>query len=430
MPYNVGWKKMGAVLCAAAAVEGLLAWVVGIDRPLRGDELHFVETIVHFGTSPLSLDLIAHYNEMSGPVPFVLYGAWGRMFGFEPHVLRLFSIAVALATYAFLYWFLQSESGDARLALGGTAFVALHPYMLYLSLFIYTDMLAILCLIVALAAVRRERPLWLAAALAGAVLNRQYLVFVTLGAGAYTLARYLKRRERRDLVQMLAVAASTLPLAGLCLLWKGLCPDGGLKHVYLEQHTSYHVSSLVLYVSLAAIYLSPVLALRWRTFIPRKSAALAALALSGLYWVFPVSPSPSAVEAGTFQVGMLHQTLHRLSGNELVAQLVFFAGFAGGLAIVGGLVVDSVARWRSGRIDYQFFLDLTVIMFFAVMPFSYLHWEKYFMPLVPILVLRILFVPFRDVAIAVTDRNDGTHESSDLAVSPVPAQPLRTNRAA
>src|SRR5260370_37885046 len=210
MPYKVGWKRMAAVICAAAAIEGLLACVVGIDRPLRGDELHFVETIVNFGTSPLSLDLLAHYNEMSGPIPFVLYGAWGRMFGFEPHVLRLFSIIVAVSTYVLLFWFLQSETGNLRLSALGTAFVALHPYMLYLSLFVYTDMLAILCLIGAIAAVRRERPAWLAIALCGAVLNRQYLVFATGAAGAYYLARCIRLRQSADVVPLLAVVASRL----------------------------------------------------------------------------------------------------------------------------------------------------------------------------------------------------------------------------
>src|SRR5438132_14065253 len=101
----VGWKGLAACACVIVAVEAIAAWGVGIDRPLRADEPHFVETIVQFGTSRPSLDLLTHYNEMSGPVPFVLYGAWGRMFGFEPFTLRLFSIVVAVATYVLLFWF-------------------------------------------------------------------------------------------------------------------------------------------------------------------------------------------------------------------------------------------------------------------------------------------------------------------------------------
>ena len=393
----VGWKGLIACACLIAAVEAIVAWGVGIDRPLRADEPHFVETIIQFGTNPPSLALLAHYNEMSGPVPFVLYGAWGRMFGFEPQTLRLFSIVVAVATYVLLFWFLQSETGNLRLSAWGTAFVALHPYMLYLSLFVYTDMLAIMCLIGAIAAVRRERPVWLAMALCGAVLNRQYLAFATGAAGAYFLARCLRHRQRRDIVQLLAVAASVIPLAGLCVLWKGLCPDGNLKHIYLDKHPSFHVSSLVLYVSLMSLYLCPVLAARWREFFGCKKPLVAAAALCWLYWFFPVTPSPIAAESG-FRVGMLHLTLHRLFNSEILEQLVFFTGFAGGLAIVSGLALDAWRRWRERRIDFQLFLDLTAFAFLAVMPCSYLHWEKYFMPLVPVLLLRILFVPFRETA--------------------------------
>src|SRR5437868_4207542 len=113
---SVGWKALIACAGIVTVFEAIVAWGVGIDRPLRADEPHFVGTIIQFGTNPLSLDLLAHYNEMSGPVPFVLYGAWGRMFGFEPLTLRLFSIVVAVATYVLLFWFLQSESVSLRLS--------------------------------------------------------------------------------------------------------------------------------------------------------------------------------------------------------------------------------------------------------------------------------------------------------------------------
>jgi hypothetical protein len=393
----VGWKGLLTCACLILAIEAIAAWGIGIDRPLRADEPHFVGTIIQFGTTPLSLDLLTHYNEMSGPVPFVLYGAWGRLFGFEPQTLRMFSIIVAVATYVLLFWFLHSETGNLRLSAWGTAFVALHPYMLYLSLFVYTDMLAILCLIGAIAAVRRERPVWLALALCGAVLNRQYLLFATGAAGVYFLARCIRHRQRRDMLHLLAVAASVVPLAGLCVLWRGLCPDGNLKHIYLDKHPSFHVSSLVLYVSLMSIYLSPILAARWREFFGCKKPMIVAAALCWLYWFFPVAASPIAAESG-FRVGMLHLTLHRMFNSEALEHVVFFTGFAGGLAVVTALGLDALRRWREGRIDFQFFLDLTAFAFLAIMPCSYLHWEKYFMPLVPVLLLRILFVPFREIA--------------------------------
>jgi hypothetical protein len=401
---SLDWRKLLIVACVIAACEAVLAFFIGLDRPLRADEPHFVKAIIRFGTTPLSFDLLAHYDAMSGPVPFLLYGAWGRVFGFDPQTLRLFSIVIALATYLLLFWFLHSESQNLRLAAMGTACVALHPYMLYLSVFIYTDMLAILCLIAALAAVRRERPVWLAFALCGGVLNRQYLVFATAATGAYYLARVcwnsaeLAHRRHKDFTPFLAVVASALPLVGLCWLWRGLCPDGALKHVYPDQHATFHPSSLVLYISLIALYLAPLLALRWREFFTRRNTIVFAAAACWLYWLFPVAPSRSALMAHTMHVGVLHQTVDRLCGTGFASQCLFFVGFAAGLAVFGELVLDAAQRWRAGRIDYQFFLDLIVFAFLAVMPWSYLHWEKYLMPLVPVLVLRILFVPFREAA--------------------------------
>jgi hypothetical protein len=418
MPYKVGWKRMLVAAWVVLAFQTVVAWGVGIGRPFRGDEPHFVETIIEFGTRPLNLDLLAHYNEMSGPVPFVLYGTWGRLFGFGPQALRLFSIVVGLATYLLWYWFLHSETGSLRLAAGGTAFVALHPYVLYLSLFVYTDMLAILCLIGALIAVRRERPLALAAFLCAAVLNRQYLIFGTAAAGCYFLARCWKTRERRDALSVIAVAGSTLPLAALCLLWRGLCPDGALKQVYFDQHLAFHVPSLVLYVSLAALYLAPILAFRWQGFFGQQASCthnfaawvpgVAALLLCGLYFFYPVTPSRPAIEAGIEQVGMLHQALHRLFASSLVEHATFFMGFVIGVAVVVRIGLDAAARWRRGEIDFQFFLDLNVILFLAVMPFSYLHWEKYFIPLVPVLLLRIGYAPLPADNSTAESRNGNT----------------------
>ena len=66
--------------------------------------------------------------------------------------------------------------------------------------------------------------------------------------------------------------------------------------------------------------------------------------------------------------------------------------------MIAELLLDAVGRWRSDRVDFQLFLDLVVFAFLAVMPWSYLHWEKYLMPLIPVLVLRILLVPFREPA--------------------------------
>jgi hypothetical protein len=67
------------------------------------------------------------------------------------------------------------------------------------------------------------------------------------------------------------------------------------------------------------------------------------------------------------------------------------------VAFAVGLGLSSVAVLRAARAyaasrttaDARVLWDPIIIAYFVVMPFSYLHWEKYLLPLVPILALRM-----------------------------------------
>ncbi|MDH5683388.1 MAG: hypothetical protein OEZ20_02865 [candidate division WOR-3 bacterium] len=82
--------------------EGIAVYVINLKSPYWADEVHFVETIRQFGKE-INLNLIRHYNEMSTPLPFILYALWGRIFGFEVHILRYFSMIIAFITYILFY---------------------------------------------------------------------------------------------------------------------------------------------------------------------------------------------------------------------------------------------------------------------------------------------------------------------------------------
>jgi len=76
--------------------EGIVAYF-GINRSYWGDEAHFIPTINRFGDD-LSITTIKHYNEMSTPLPFILYSFWGRIFNFDVQTLRIFSLIIAFIT--------------------------------------------------------------------------------------------------------------------------------------------------------------------------------------------------------------------------------------------------------------------------------------------------------------------------------------------
>jgi hypothetical protein len=79
--------------------------------------------------------------------------------------------------------------------------------------------------------------------------------------------------------------------------------------------------------------------------------------------------------------------LHRLSTRlfpDLVTDGLFFLFFLLGAAVLAVYVHRIVLQLRWRKIETIDFLILAHVLFLAVMPFSYLWWEKYFLPLLPL----------------------------------------------
>jgi hypothetical protein len=81
-------------LIAFIIFESIVVIAGDLNREPWGDEYHFVQTVKQFGTN-FSIETLTHYNEMSGPLPFIIYSLWGRVFGFDLFILRLLSILIA-----------------------------------------------------------------------------------------------------------------------------------------------------------------------------------------------------------------------------------------------------------------------------------------------------------------------------------------------
>lgn len=410
----------------AAFLTGLLifeviAAVFAFPRPLWGDENHFYTTIQNFGQG-LSLDLLRHYGEMSTPLPFLLYAAWGRLFGFELAVLRGFSVLIALVTYGAFYRLAFRFTGSALMALLASAFLALHPYMVGFSVFIFTDMLTLLFVVLFLIAVWEEKPFLLGVASAAGLLCRQHFVFIPLAAGIYYLGRYVLLKDRRAAQPVLALFLSGLPLAALFLLWGGLSPDNELRRLYLTGEVRFTPSYLTLYVAQVGIYLLPLTLLKAWTARPAwlgsgqkadpagllasgtgggkmnggseaawllPAALLPALLLACLSLVFPVQAAPASAAQGIETVGFFHKAV-RLVADPGAEKWIFFAACSLGWLVLLVLAGDALRRIRREEWSFVVFLVFGVFAFLVIMPFSYLGWEKYFMPVLPLLALLLL----------------------------------------
>lgn len=366
----------------------LLLAKFGINHPCWHDECHFVETVRLFMAHP-SLETLKYYDEMSTPLPFILYAAWGTVFGDSLACLRVLSLIIAFLTYVgFFYLFLVTLS-KPRTALLLTIFIAMNPYMMGTSIFVYTDMLTMLFLAIFCLAIRNRSPVWSLVAAAGGLLSRQYFIFMVIAAIGYSIWRLYLQNDRRDVRMIAAMIASLIPLAALFILWKGFCPVTAWRMVYLKEGTTFHPNSVVVYTIQLFIYMLPLVCYFWRNLYLNRRRLLTAAALCWIYWVFPVAVSAPGIAAGKFTVGYFHRLLRIWPGVKL-EHAVFFACFTLALPVALSIIGDTWQRLRSRETGFMVFLNLSFVAFFLIMPFSYLHWEKYFMPLLPIVAIQIV----------------------------------------
>lgn len=340
---------------------------LGISTPYPGDESRFIETARLFSQG-LSLGLLKHYPEMSGPLPFLFYGLWGRAFGFWLPAMRCGSLLIALAALLALWMFLRRVLDNERASLLSGCALCLNPYMATMSLFVYTDMAAVLFGLLALAAGWSGRAWQMCLALAAAMLCRQYMLFLAVGMGAW----FLWTRPR----MAGWCAVSTLPLALLVLLWGGPAPDSWMRNEYLTRSARFEIASMTGYVAQMPLYLLPfVVTARRRLLFQWPLMALMAAA-SGLYWLYPVRIPPASARIGLTTVGLLDRAVQQAG---LWRDGVYWAGFAIGLLVLAAMFRD--ARRHGG---YALLAAAVTVAFLLVMPWSYLYWEKYLLPLLPV----------------------------------------------
>jgi hypothetical protein len=374
-------KRLELLVSFGLLAWPFLLWALAKDRPPWGDEVHFLETVRLFGRG-LSWNLIRTYPEMSAPLTYLVYSAWGHLVGFSTPALRLLSPVIAGATATLWFLVIRRHVRGTPIVLIALGCIVFNPYFVGLSVFVFTDMLSLLGLAIVATGVQSRRP-WLAGlGLAVATYARQYLVFL---APAIVLAGFLGRpRSVADGAASgwwfaAASVAGLVPLFILYVLWGGLAPVSELRTYFLSEGLRFDPHALSLYLAAPGAYLIPLalpVALRAR----RTNWGFAVLA--GLFvWWFPVQTTIVQTRYAEYTVGFLHRAAVAVMPETLVAVLFSV------LAVLGAAAMLHCARralreWRQGaRSMVDLFLWASVVSFLLMMPLSYMPWEKYALPL-------------------------------------------------
>lgn len=285
--YRALW--VGALLLLAA---GLLVGLEGLGFAPLKDERHFWPSSLYFRDRlPPTLEELRGYRDLNTPLPFLLFGLLERLFGGGIQVGRWVNLVLGLAVLGWLGWpRAQPWAPRLKAALGLLAF----PYFLFCSVLLYTDVLAVVLVLLGARLHLGGRVAWGAVAFTLAIAARQPMVAFPLGLLLWELGP--ERRGQPGLAgRLVALGVAAASLGSWFLLFGGVSPPAALvaQHVATASALRVHPhQALYLLACLGAWFVVPESLLfsevrrEWSA-VPRARWGLWALVLLGLFVCFP-----------------------------------------------------------------------------------------------------------------------------------------------
>jgi len=369
--------------------ETIIVLILGLNSPLYHDEGYIVETIRSFGNN-FSFMRLNDYQGIQPPFVFLVYALWGMLFGFGIATLRIFNLLLAFCGLILFHYLLLSITRSERYSFIVSLVLLFNPYMIGITLFVYTDLLMLVFVLLFLLAAMKQHHAGMTIASAAGLLCRQYFIFVPLAGILFFSMKWFSGKEKHDLRTSLLLAISGIPLAGLMFWWGNLAPYTGIKYWPAMNKTYFHPGYLSLYVALIAVYLFPTLLIHIQQLLPRRRWMYGVFGAFGvLYWFFPVTPSELSLSVnGLETVGFFHRILKQVLPYPWLVDVVFSMCVVIAASYLTNALKRIAMRVRGKSMDITTLIDLSVVLFLLIMPFSFHVWEKYFLPLVPMIILR------------------------------------------
>lgn len=368
-----------AFLCLALVgymvIAGSLDW---LDFDPAKDEVHFWQTSLEFADQPLpSLDLLRSYGELNTPLPFVAFGWVEALLGQGIKAGRWLNAFISFAILCLFVLSARSHSHRVILAaIGAWSF----PYLLGVSFYLYTDMMACAAAFLGLVAFRRSR--WVTATIAFvlAISCRQYMIAIP---AAIALERFVHHARtggirlgmiRNVMVDpaMISSMVGVASLAGWILLFGGIAPQAEMQRqaiqtaeapVFLVQNGLYFLAAV------GAYFVIPEWVLIHRARLGRvrgeKALFLTLLALGGLAVLFIAFPPMKNINYPIETMGFLDKAVRRILPEHDVARMLIFW-------VCAALCLIRFRAWS---------LATAVIVVHAVMlTKAHIAWDKYALP--------------------------------------------------
>ncbi|MCB2199232.1 hypothetical protein KQI63_07500 [bacterium] len=383
------WKYC-LLFAGTVTLEALVLLLIGgYDRPPWGDEGHFIAAVHAFAANPLT---ITDYKEVTTPLTFYLYAGWGALFGMGVGSLRLLSMLLAGGSAVLTLHLFERFSYRSWLAIASTGFMVLFPYALGSGMFVYTDMLfQLLVLITTISLLEKKLVVW-TVALTLALLTRQYALFLVLGAGLLGLRHMIAGDWKAGTVWWGTSLLAMIPLLGLMLVWGGISPPTGREIWGADSGHGWNPHAFTTLVTFSGLYLLPFIALSRKRLIPRGRQLFLLVPALLFFILFPVRASEvTQSQLGIETVGLLHKMLVRFL-PEVFVWMVLVVGFVAGIVLLISVVRSLVQAWHHQNGNASLILPLLILAYLFLMPFSYQTWEKYLLTILPMMIAYLLSI--------------------------------------
>lgn len=358
-------------ICFFAAVAVVFfVLLLGFDFlrfPIRADELHFWPTSnVLFQNGFPTLDQLRSYNELSTPLPFLIFGGLEHIFHGGIVVGRAINMASSLAILIII-----GAVGNFSLRALICAFgLVLFPYFALVGTHLYTDPLAVLFAVAGVALYLRGRPWASAICFIIGIACRQYIVAFPLALFARELLVQVRLRRLALSSTFIAPIVAAVSLAGWYLFFGDFAPKIALHAQNLTAGLFYPEHGLY-FLACIGLYFVVLECILFRSVTPLLTPGLGAIAIAAAVTVlFLFFPPLENINPPVATMGYL----------DIAARFVLPTPAR--LALFAALAILAVLRLRP--------LSTGGLMLYAnavLLACAHVAWDKYALPMLAALWL-------------------------------------------
>lgn len=359
--------QLGYVFSLAVVYGVALTYMDFLTFPPERDELHFWLTSLNFSKSWLPpLETLRDYNELSTPLPFLVFGWLERFFGGGIAVGRYLNLACSLVILLAIGMPGDKYPGPRFKSAAG---LLLHPYFLGTALLLYTDMIAALLGLGGLCFYARRRFSLSGLCFILAISSRQYMVAFP---AAILLSEFLpSASSSRSKYGVAAMILSIVSLVGWFTFFGGFGPEAEIARQQVDT-----VSWVVLHpefglyflVCIGIYYVIPESILfqewGWLRQAPGKWTIGILLGLTLLFFLFP--PLQNYVFTPT--MGYFDKAVRTFAG-DIPRMAIYW-------------VLAAITCLRFFRLNFSAVL---VGLHFLMLMKAYGAWDKYALPVLVVL---------------------------------------------